>query len=316
MSQVTPLDQSITLNNGTKMPIFGLGTWLSAPGEVSRAVEFALEQGYRHIDCAAIYRNEQEIGETFDRLFNTEKKFNRSDVYVVSKLWNTFHKKEHVRKACLQTLSDLKLDYLDMYLIHWPFNFKYVGDDIKKDENVFPKDENGKIAMEAVPLRETWEEMEKLVDDGLVKSIGISNFPIALVYDLLTYARIKPAANQVECHPYLNQRKLKQALGDIALVAYSPLGHFNESSPVNNQTVKSLAEKLGKTPAQILLKWSTQRGCIVIPKSTKEERIIENSKIFDFELSSEDMESLEGLEKNNLTRTCDPINFWSLPLFD
>ena len=216
----------------------------------------------------------------------------------------------------MQTLSDLKLDYLDMYLIHWPLAFKFVGEDVNKDENVFPKTDDGKIARQNVPLRETWEEMEKLVDEGLVKSIGISNFSPQLVYDLLTYARIKPACNQVESHPYLNQNGLIQASGDIAIVAYSPLGHMYESSPINNEKVKAMTTKYSKTAAQVLLRWNLQRGCVVIPKSTNEARIIENSQIFDFELSAEDMETLNNLEKEHKVRTCDPITFWGIPLFD
>ncbi|KAG2391901.1 hypothetical protein C9374_013386 [Naegleria lovaniensis] len=305
----------ITLNNGTTMPLLGLGTWLTKPGEAEQAIRTALENGYRHIDAAAIYRNEKEIGETLNVLINQEKKFKREDIYITSKLWNTFHAKEHVRKACLQTLKDLKLDYLDMYLIHWPLPFAYVGDDIQVDGNCFPKDENGKIKTASVPLRETWEEMEKLVQDGLVKSIGVSNFDLGLIYELLTYAKIKPACNQVECHPFLAQNNLIKGQKDIALVAYSPLGHMYEGSPAHHSKIKEIAEKHHKTPAQILLRWNIQRGCVVIPKSTNDQRIIENGKVFDFELDSEEMEAINALQKEKTVRTCDPVTFWDLPLW-
>ncbi|KAL9657040.1 hypothetical protein ABK040_014588 [Willaertia magna] len=317
-SEQQPLTQSVTLNNGTTMPILGLGTWLSEKGEVAKAIEIALENGYRHVDCAAIYNNQEEIGEVFNRLFNQEKKYKREEVYVTSKLWNTFHSKENVREACVKVLKDLKLEYLDLFLIHWPLSWEYTGSggdyNLEKPELAFPKDENGKLKGGKVPMIETWQAMEKLVEEGLVKSIGVSNCNMQIILDILTYAKIKPVCNQVECHPYLNQNGLIQGQGDIVTVAYSPLGHVHENSPINDERVKQLAQKYNKTPAQILLKWNIQRNVVVIPKSVKEERIIENSKIFDFNLTNEELEELNNLPK--VFRFCDPKNFWNINLFD
>ncbi|KAG2393826.1 hypothetical protein C9374_003590 [Naegleria lovaniensis] len=304
-----------TLNNGRTMPLLGIGTWLSKPGEIEHSIRIALENGYRHIDSAAIYRNEKEIGQVLTALIHEEKKVKREELFVTSKLWNTFHAKEHVRNACLQTLQNLNLDYLDMYLIHWPLAFAYAGDDLHKEGVPLPRDEQGMIRMQPVSLRETWEEMEKLVQEGLVKSIGVSNFDLGLIYEILSFAKIKPACNQVECHPFLAQNHLLKGLKDIALVAYSPLGHMHEGSPVHHSKIIEIAEKHLKTPAQILLRWNIQRGCVVIPKSIREQRIIENGQVFDFELDNDEMEAINALQNEKTMRTCDPFHLFGVPLF-
>ncbi|MFA6251107.1 MAG: aldo/keto reductase [Candidatus Paceibacterota bacterium] len=222
------LDTDLILNTGVPMPTIGLGTWKSAPDKASLAVEYALtECGYRHIDCASIYRNEKEIGEAFKKVFegNIRK---REDVFITSKLWNTEHHKDDVRKACEQTLADLNLEYLDLYLMHWgiaiPVNAVPPSNTLGRWTEQL--DENGVLITEKVSVRETWEAMEELVQDGLVKAIGVANFTAPMLIDLLSYSKIKPAVNQIEIHAYLQQTKLLEfcKYNDIVVTAYSPLG--------------------------------------------------------------------------------------------
>jgi diketogulonate reductase-like aldo/keto reductase len=314
---------TITLNTGAAMPVVGLGTWKSTPGTVGQAVEFALTgAGYTHIDCAAIYRNQKEIGEAFKRVFGGGAR-RREDVFVTSKLWNTEHPRDRVRKACENTLADLNLEYLDLYLMHWglaipPFDGEPTNPYGRYTEQL---DESGYLITEPISVRETWEAMEELVGAGLVKAIGVANFTAPMLVDLLAYATIKPAMNQVELHPYLQQ----QALVDfckykgMAVTAYSPLGspgnYKGEGKPVlvADETIVRIAQSHGKSPAQILIRWSVQRGIVVIPKSVTPERIQENSAVFDFELSKDDMEVIAALDRNY--HFVQPADWWKIPYF-
>eukprot|EP01113_Clastostelium_recurvatum_P047230 TRINITY_DN838_c0_g1_i1.p1 TRINITY_DN838_c0_g1~~TRINITY_DN838_c0_g1_i1.p1 ORF type:complete len:301 (-),score=75.52 TRINITY_DN838_c0_g1_i1:86-988(-) len=294
---------SFTLNSGHTIPSLGFGTWKADPGVVGKSVKIALESGYRHIDCAAIYGNEKEIGATFKEVF-AEGKIKREEVFITSKLWNSCHRKEHVRGACEQTLKDLELEYLDLYLIHWPFPLQFAGYDLKQRSG----------GPDMVPLQETWQAMEALVDAGLVKSIGISNFNVQLIRDLLTYARIKPAVNQVEIHPFMRQARLVEhtkAIGDIHTSAYSPLG--NGKLGLQDETVLKIAKKHNRTAANVMIKWGIQYGVSVLPKSVTPERILENANL-DFTLTGEDLEDLAKLERNE--RTAQPADFFKVPLFD
>jgi diketogulonate reductase-like aldo/keto reductase len=302
--------RSLKLNTGALMPTVGLGTWLSKRGEVGAAVRRAiLECGYHHIDGAWIYQNEKEIGEAYGVIF-TEGSAKREEIFITSKLWNSFHAREHVASACKQTLRDLKLDYLDLYLMHWGMATPE-GD---------TEDENGFAIFEKIPLRETWEAMQGLVKEGLVKAIGVSNFTVPMLIDLLSYAEISPAVNQIELHPYLQQTRLVEFCHyrGIAVTAYSPLGRpgYPDMSErvLEDPVILKIARAYGKTPAQVALRWGVQRRTIVIPKSTHPKRIKENIDVFDFELSENEMRTVAGLERG--LRLVDPYKWGKVPYFD
>lgn len=306
------MQQTIKLSDNTTIPMLGLGTWKSAPNQVGDAVRFAIiKAGYRHIDCARVYNNEKEIGEVFKDVIGTAIK--REELFVTGKLWNTEHRAELVEKACKNTLADLKLDYLDLYLMHWGVGFA------PTDDGFYPYDKDGLIRPDYVSIQETWQAMEGLVKKGLVKAIGVANFTGPMIFDLLSYAKIKPVMNQIEMHPYNTQAKLVafcQKLA-IALTAYAPLGRpgmvESASRIIEEPIVKKIAQKYHKSPAQIVLNWALLRKTIVIPKSVTPERLKENSEIFDFELTATEQEEIASLNRN--LRFVNPGETWGIPYF-
>lgn len=311
--------KSLTLRTGDQFPVVGLGVWKIANEQVSEIVQQALKVGYRHFDCACDYGNEQEVGAGLRAAFDSGD-CSRDDVWVTSKLWNTYHAKEHVRPACEKTLADLGLDYLDLYLIHFPITLKYVPFEERYPPGWFfdPDANHPKMEEDKVPIRETWEAMEGLVDAGLVKNIGVCNYGTSLLRDLMSYAKILPAVLQVESHPYLTQEKLLRFCkeNDIAYTAFSPLGALSyfelnmadqSDSVLTEDVVTQAANRLGKTPAQVVLRWGVQRDTAIVPKTSNVDRLKENLDIFDFELTAEEMDAISALDQNR--RFNDPGDF-------
>lgn len=311
------------------IPQLGLGTWKAPPGVVAEVVEQAIATGYTAIDCACDYGNEIEVGAGIAAGLKASSK-SREDIFITSKLWNTYHRAEHVEPAFRKTLTDLGLDYLDMYLIHFPISLKYVPFDKRyPPEWIHDPESDPTVRLEYVSIAETWKAMEALVDQGLVRQIGISNFPVALIMDLLSVARIKPSVLQVELHPYLQQTKLIsfcQTEG-IAVTAYSPFGasSYKElgmdcgDNLLEEDVLKRIAKERGKTVAQVCLRWAIQRGTSVIPKTSKVNRLAENSDVFDWALEEEDMASIAKMERGR--RYNDPgvygaVMGRSMPIYD
>ncbi|HEY4527410.1 MAG TPA: aldo/keto reductase [Candidatus Paceibacterota bacterium] len=307
------------LNTGARMPSMGLGTWRSREDSAS-AVHTALECGYKHIDCAWIYRNEAEIGDVFAARFSNDS--SREAIFITGKLWNSFHHRENVEKACKESLLNLRLDYLDLYLMHWGIATPYMtGEEIVRAGTTELLDEGGVLITEPVSIRETWEAMEALVDAGFVKAIGVSNFTATMLIDLLSYARIKPAVNQIELHPYLQQSALVEfcRFHGIAITAYSPLGspgnygNTDLPTPSMDPVVNGIAKNHKKSPQQIMIRWAMERGTTPIPKSVTPARIQENIAVFDFELSENEMRAIKKIDKH--LRFVDPYAWWKIPYF-
>ncbi|MGI9264043.1 MAG: aldo/keto reductase [Gammaproteobacteria bacterium] len=281
-----------------RMPALGLGTWKSEPGTVGDVIHEALRIGYRHIDCAPIYQNEHEIGDAFDTAFKNGD-VAREDLWVTSKLWNSNHARQDVVPAIEKTLTDLKLDYLDLFLIHWPIAFRHGV--------AFPEGPADFVSLDQTPLAETWQGMEDAVEKGLCRAIGVSNFSSRKIGDLLACATIKPIVNQVEAHPFFPQRELLSwcADHDIALTAYSPLGsgdripefkQDDEPEPLKHSVILDIARRRDLSAGQVLLAWAIQRGTSVIPKSSNPKRLRQNFEAANVVLEDDDMRAIGQME--------------------
>ncbi|XP_040104729.1 dihydrodiol dehydrogenase 3-like isoform X3 [Oryx dammah] len=300
-----PKGQKVKLNDGHFIPVLGFGTY--APPEVAKrdALEFtpfAIEVGFRHIDCAHAYQNEEQIGQAI-RSKIADGTVKREDIFCTSKLWCTSFRPELVRPALEKSLKSLQLDYVDLYIMHYPLA-------LKPGEELYPKDENGKLIADSVDLCHTWEALEKCKDAGLTKSIGVSNFNHKQLEKILNKPglKYKPVCNQVECHPYLNQSKLLDFCKShgIVLVAFGALGSqrikewVNPNHPVllEDPVLSAIAQKHKKTAALVALRYQIQRGVVVLAKGNNKKWIKENMQVFDFELTPEDMKAIDGLNCN------------------
>tara|TARA_Y100000385_G_scaffold284799_1_gene343516 strand:- start:870 stop:1850 length:981 start_codon:yes stop_codon:yes gene_type:complete len=292
------------------MPTIGLGLWKLPEQSVASTVVDAVAAGYRHLDSAADYGNESAVGEGLRQALKTSN-VTRDDLWVTSKLWNTFHRPEHVRAACERSLKDLGLDCLDLYLIHFPIALKYVDFSERYPPEWIhdPEAEKPRMEPDLVPIAETWGAMEDLVEAGLVKEIGVCNFNTGLLHDLIASARRKPALLQIESHPYLTQERLIRLAQqyEMAVTAFSPLGSLSylelgmaeaQECLLDEPVICAAANRLQRSSAQILLRWGLQRGTAVIPKSSQLKRLRENIDVFDFSLSDAEMSAISALNRN------------------
>ncbi|KAH8173189.1 aldo/keto reductase family protein [Sarocladium implicatum] len=299
---------SVQLASGHSMPLVGFGLWKVPADKAADTVYNAIKVGYRLFDGAYDYANEKEAGQGVRRAIE-EGLVKREDIFITTKLWNNYHRKEHALQMAKAQNAAWGLGHIDLYLIHFPVALKYID----PEERRYPAwwmDDNGTIELDNVPIRDTWEALESIVDQGIARSIGVSNFQAQSLMDLSTYARIPISALQIEHHPYLVQPDLVALAKEmgIAVTAYSSLGpqsyvELNNGRVSANQllmetdTVKKAAEKHGKSPAQILLRWATQREVAVIPKSNNPDRLAQNLDVLNFDLNQAEIDEISGLDK-------------------
>lgn len=291
------------------MPQVGFGLWKVDKATCADTVYNAIKVGYRLFDGACDYGNEKEAGEGVARAIK-DGLVKREELFLVSKLWNSFHEGDKVEPICRKQLADWGIDYFDLFIVHFPVALKYVDPETRYPPG-WAVDGKDDVQLSNASIQETWEAMEGLVEKGLAKSIGISNFQGSLILDLLRYAKIRPATLQIEHHPYLVQPtllKLAESEG-IAVTAYSSFGPQSfielewqkaKDTPVlfEHPVVTKIADRVKKTPAQVLLRWATQRGLAVIPKSNNPERLQQNLEVTNFDLTEEDLNAISGLDRH------------------
>lgn len=288
------------LPDGQRIPALGLGTWKSSPGAVYAAVKEALAVGYHHIDCAPAYQNEAEVGKAVAETL-AEGTVSREELWLTSKLWNNAHAPEQVQPALEKTLADLQVASLDLYLIHWPVLFK--------PGVLFARRAEDYIALDSLPIIDTWKAMEACVAKGLTRNIGVCNFSIKKLDSLCSQATVRPLMNQIELHPYLQQRAMLDycSKNAIQLTAYAPLGSgdrpagmkkSDEPILLDNPVIRKIAEKHGITTGQVLLSWGLARETVVIPKSVNPDRLRQNLAAADLTLDQQDMEDIATLDQS------------------
>eukprot|EP01156_Anaeramoeba_ignava_P010360 Anaeramoba_ignava/a479503_117.p1 GENE.a479503_117~~a479503_117.p1 ORF type:complete len:312 (+),score=111.73 a479503_117:100-1035(+) len=306
---------TVKLSSGKEIPIMGLGT-INQPDKIGEVIKDAIEIGYRHFDCAGGYLNEKAIGDALQELIKNGK-IKREEIWITSKLWNIYHDPKDVIEICKKSIKDLQCEYLDLYLMHWPLAwFK------NEKEDLAPMEEDNKtIKTVDIPLIETWKAMESLVDQGLVKSIGVSNFTEKHIEEIFGQAKIKPAMNQIENHPYLAQNELVSYCKSkgINITAYSPLGTAHLKRPedpvlLKDPVILQMAQDLNVSPAQIVLKWNMIRGVIVIPRSSSKNHLLDNFNALNLKLSDEQFKAISDLDKH--FRFIRPLDLWGIDVFD
>lgn len=317
---VNPSFTTLVLSSGDRMPSVGFGCWKVPKDVCAETIYNAIASGYRLIDSACDYGNEIQTGQGIAKAIR-EGIVKREDLFVVSKLWNSFHHPANVRVGLQKTLSDLGLEYLDLYLIHFPIAQKFVPIETRyPPEWLFdPKAEKPQMELdEGVTYQQTWEAMEELHRSGLVRNIGFCNVGTLHIRQVLQYAKVKPAVLQVEMHPHLSQQRLLRfareagiqvmAFSNLGASSYVELGMATSGEAlIENQTIVKIAKAHGKTPGQVLLRWGVQRGTTVIPKTSKKERLVENISLFNFSLTPDEMVEIDGLNQNR--RYNDPGHF-------
>ncbi|OWF38269.1 aldose reductase-like [Mizuhopecten yessoensis] len=289
-----------TLLSGYRVPCVGLGTWKSKPGEAGAAVKTAIGLGYRHFDCALIYRNEKDIGQAITEIID-EGIVKREDLFITTKLWNTHHSKARVLEGCKESLANLGLDYIDLYLMHWPIATRDI-------DGLYPKTPDGKIDVVDIDFIETWTAMQTLVDQGMCRSIGVSNFNSKQIQRIIDIGFKHPlTCNQIEISPYYSNERLIQFCQSkgIVVVAYSPLGSPqrpwakpDDPKLLEEPEIVKTAAQYNKSPAQVVLRWGVQRGYMVIPKSVSAARMTQNIELFDFELTDDEMKAIHGMNRD------------------
>ncbi|KAF8528304.1 NADP-dependent oxidoreductase domain-containing protein [Gautieria morchelliformis] len=294
---------------GQKMPLVGFGLWKVTKSATADTVYNAIKHGYRLLDGAGDYGNEKEAGEGVQRAIK-DGLVKREELFITSKLWNTFHKHEHVKMAAKLQLGLWGIDYFDLFLVHFPIPLKYVDPAERYPPEWYNDAAKTKVVLQKTSYQETWKAMEELVDEGMTKNIGVSNVAGVLLIDIHTYARYEPQVLQIEHHPYLTQEQLVDfatKTHGMAITAYSSLGPQSYVELGGDQGVESLqkhptitaiAKAHSRSPAQVALRWATQRGIAVIPKSNNLGRIIENLAVTDFDLSAQEIAAISGLNRN------------------
>lgn len=305
----------LRLANGDQLPSLGLGTWKAEPGVVGQAVQTAIRLGYRHIDCAKIYGNEAEIGAALATMF-ANGEIRREELWITSKLWNDAHQRENVLPTLQKTLADLQLDYLDLYLMHWPVAFRHGV--------LYPEQTSDTVPLSVLPLVDTWQAIQQVQQRGLTRHIGVANFTRRKLRMLIEHGGQAPEVNQLELHPYLQQWPMLEFCqqNHIVLTGYAPLGsagrpeHLkpaDEPVLLQDPAIISIAARHRVTPAQVLIQWGISRGVSVIPKSVRPERLAENFAAAHVQLTDDDLRQIKSLERHRRYFTG---KFWTFPEHD